>query len=129
MASGISVKVPFLRSGMDGHAMNKSYKQVAIQNLKMLVLTSPGERIMDPLFGVGLRDFLFEQDSPIAHGNIAARIRSQVAKYLPYIFIHEVEFDSQGAGNPDAPDNHLQVRIHFRITPLEVNETLDLFVD
>tara|TARA_Y100000589_G_C26933195_1_gene539209 strand:- start:324 stop:713 length:390 start_codon:yes stop_codon:yes gene_type:complete len=129
MASGISVKVPFLRDKMDGHGMNKTYKQVAVQNLKMLILTSPGERIMDPLFGVGLRDYLFEQDSPVAHGNISARIRSQVNKYLPYIFIKEVEFDSQGAGNPDAPDNHLQVRIHFRITPLEADETLDLFVD
>ena len=50
-------------------------------------------------------------------------------KYLPYIFIKEVQFDSQGGGNPDAPDNHLQVRIFFRITPLEADETLDLFVD
>ena len=129
MASGLSVKVPFIRDKLDGHQMNKTYKQVAVQNLKMLILTSPGERIMDPLFGVGLRDYLFEQDHPVTHANLAARIRSQVSKYLPYITINSVEFDSQGTGNEDAPDNHLQVTINFKIVPLEVSDTLTLSVD
>ena len=129
MASGLSVKVPFLRDKLDGHQMNKTYHQVAVQNLKMLILTSPGERIMDPLFGVGLRDYLFDQDHPVTHGNIAAAIRSQVSKYLPYITINSVEFDSQGTGNPEAPDNHLQVRVHFKIEPLEVEDQLTLSVD
>ena len=27
------------------------------QNLKMLILTNPGERVMDPEFGVGIKQF------------------------------------------------------------------------
>lgn len=129
MPSGISVSLPFRRDPSDGFGMNKTYKQVAIQNLKMLILTSPGERIMDPLFGVGLRDYLFDQDAPTTHGSIAARIRSQVKKYLPYIHINRIDFDSQGTNNQDAPNNQLSVSIDFVITPLEVSAILDLSVE
>lgn len=129
MPSGISVRLPFARDPQDGFGMNKTYRQVAVQNLKMLILTSPGERIMDPLFGVGLRDYLFDQDVPTTHGSIAARIRSQVAKYLPYIHINNVTFDSQGTGNPDSPNNQLSITVDFVITPLEVSEQLSLSVD
>ena len=129
MPSGISVSLPFRRDPQDGFGMNKTYRQVAVQNLKMLVLTSPGERIMDPLFGVGLRDYIFEQDVPTTHGSIAARVRAQVAKYLPYIHINKIDFDSRGTGNADAPDYQLSVVIDFVITPLEVSEQLTLSVE
>ncbi|HHZ95592.1 MAG TPA: hypothetical protein EYN67_08540 [Flavobacteriales bacterium] len=128
MASGISIKVPLLRSPSDGHDMNKTYKQVAVQNLKMLIMTSPGERVMDPLFGVGLRTYIFESDHPTTHSNIAARIRSQVKKYLPYIDIREVLFDSQGMGNPEQKDNTVHVQVKFKIIPLEIIDEISLSV-
>jgi phage baseplate assembly protein W len=60
--TGISPKVPLIYDPTDGpYQLNKNLKQTINQNLKMLVLTSPGERIMIPEFGVGLRRFLFEQ--------------------------------------------------------------------
>tara|TARA_Y100000592_G_scaffold88746_1_gene144954 strand:- start:533 stop:922 length:390 start_codon:yes stop_codon:yes gene_type:complete len=129
MPSGLSVSLPFRRDPQDGFGMNKTYKDVAVQNLKMLILTSPGERIMDPLFGVGLRDYLFDQDLPTTHGSIAARIRSQVAKYLPYIHINNVSFDSQGTGNVDHPNNQLSITVDFVITPLELSEQISLSVE
>jgi len=58
--AGISVKLPLSRDPESGYKLNKTLKQVARQNLKMLVLTAPGERIMIPEFGVGLRNYLFE---------------------------------------------------------------------
>lgn len=33
------------------------------QNLKMIILTNPGEKIMDPEFGIGIRRYLFEHAS------------------------------------------------------------------
>ena len=58
--SGISPKLPLSRDFEDGYSLNKTLKDVARQNLKMLILTAPGERIMIPDFGVGLRNYLFE---------------------------------------------------------------------
>ena len=41
--------------------LNKTLGEVVRQNFKNLVLTSPGERIMLPDFGAGLRRLLFDQ--------------------------------------------------------------------
>ena len=129
MASGLSVKLPFRRDHQDGHKMKKSYLQVATQNLKMLILTSPGERMMDPLFGVGLRKYLFEQDHPTVHSTISAKIYAQVQKYLPYIEIKDVEFISQSVGYSDIPPNYIKIRVIYKVTPLEVTDELVLSVE
>jgi phage baseplate assembly protein W len=57
--SGISPKLPLANNKVDGaYELNKTIKQSVNQNLKNLILTNPGERIMDPLFGVGLSQIL-----------------------------------------------------------------------
>jgi len=58
--SSLSVALPLRYSTTDGYQMNKTIKRLIKQNLKMLLLTNPGERVMDPTFGVGLSAYLFE---------------------------------------------------------------------
>ena len=128
MAEGFSVSVPMQRDARDGFKMNKTYKQVVAQNLTMLLLTSPGERIMDPSFGVGVRRFLFEQDSPITYSNLSARIYKQVSKYLSYLELEDVEFFSQGTGHHEVPDNTVKIKISYTIKPLASSATLELVV-
>jgi len=56
MPSGLSPKLPLTVSEVFGpYNLNTNFEDLAKQNLKMLILTIPGERIMDPNFGVGLR--------------------------------------------------------------------------
>ena len=43
-------------------------EQVVRQNIKMVLLTNPGERIFDDNFGVGLRKYLFLQPQQIEAG-------------------------------------------------------------
>ena len=111
MAQGFSVSVPLRKDARDGWEMNKDYKSLVSQNLKMLLFTIPGERIMDANFGVGLKMYLFEQDHPVTYSNISAKIHKQVAKYLPYITIEELSFD-----NSDADANLLNLGLSFSIS-------------
>ena len=67
-------------------------KKVAMQNLKTLALTNPGERIMDPNFGIGLKRKLFEQDSGVLRSDIKSRIIQQISTYIPYLRLLSVEF-------------------------------------
>ena len=74
--AGLSPKIPLQRSEVDGfYALNKTHVELVKQNFKNLLLTSPGERIMEPNFGVGLRTFLFEQDAQILQDQIVSKIR------------------------------------------------------
>ena len=46
--SSLSVKLPITRNTIDGFAMIKDFQTLVKQNFKMLVLTAPGERVMEP---------------------------------------------------------------------------------
>ena len=105
-----------------------NYEDLARQNLKMLVLTNPGERIMDVNFGVGLKGFLFEQNTPSTYSDIDARIREQAAIYLPFLEIGKVDF-SVPENNPDLFPNKISIKINFRIIPLQITTSLNIEVD
>ncbi len=59
MAS-LAVKLPLTPDSGDGFTMIKGLRALIKQNFKMLLLTIPSERVMEPEFGVGLKRFLFQ---------------------------------------------------------------------
>jgi len=129
------------RDSEDGYALTKTYPEMVLQNLKNLLLTVPGERMMDPLFGIGLKTFLFELHAEAAYSNIHSKTIQQVGVYMPFIEINDMHFfgpegvwspyggfNSGVAGLPDADPNLLQIRIFLRIKPLDHATALDLSV-
>jgi len=82
--SGLTPKLPLIRSDEDGtYKLIKSYKNLIKQNFRNLILTAPGERMMDPNFGVGIRNYLFENDGDALYSTIRAKIHEQVTRYIP----------------------------------------------
>ena len=55
-------KWPLKKGNEDAFEMYDDVKDQISFYLKCLILTSPGENISDPGYGVGLRRFLFEQN-------------------------------------------------------------------
>ena len=125
MAQGFSVSIPMQRDARDGFKMNKTYKQVVNQNLKMLVLTAPGERMMDPDFGIGLRNFLFEQNAEVTYQRIEDKIYEQVTRYMPFIEIENINFVSPE--QDEALDkNFVGITLRYKIIPLGSSDLLDI---
>ena len=88
-------KLPLTRNPTSGYEMLENLKDVVKQNFKMLILTIPGERIMNPNFGVGLYKYLFEQiPSETLQETIRGDILSQCSTYLPYISIRDISFET-----------------------------------
>ena len=129
MSSGIAAKLPLTISNTFGaYNLITDFKTLATQNLKMLVLTAPGEKMMDIKFGVGLRRYLFEQNDATVYSRIDEKIRQQVATYLPYIQIKSIEFDVP-EDMPDFYPHTINVILRFRIVPLQTSAVLNLEVD
>tara|TARA_R100000008_G_C3579671_1_gene167606 strand:+ start:607 stop:993 length:387 start_codon:yes stop_codon:yes gene_type:complete len=126
MAIGLSPSLPLGIDPRNGYSLHQDMVPMVLQNFKMVVLTSPGERAMNPHFGVGLKHYLFEPDTPVTHADIKSIIIAQANEYLPYIKIEKIEFKSQGAGNSQLTPNYTNVKIKFRIVPLQTDEVLDL---
>lgn len=121
----LTPKLPLVTDGSTGYRMIDNYTDLVKQNFKNLMLTNPGERMMDPTFGVGITTFLFEIDNPILYEDITSKIREQVNKYLSYIEVQDVIFNSQRLDN-DIDDNFLSILIKYRITPLDLSDVLEI---
>jgi len=107
------------RSTEDGFALVKSLKLNIRQNLKMLLLTSPGERVMAPRFGVGMRRYLFEMQSDEVFAAIDSKIREQVSIYLPYIKIQQVQFDKSNIDK-----NQIKLKLTYSVPRVSLNDVL-----
>ncbi len=123
--AGLSPKLPLTLDPADGYALNKDLKELSRQNMKMLILTNPGERMMDPGFGVGIAAYLFENNSPSTYSKIEARIQQQVAKYLPYINLEDIIFRAEDPLNKQE-DNFLGLSISFSIKKLGIRDVLEV---
>jgi len=123
--AGLSPKLPLMRDPNDGYSLTKNLKEVAAQNFKMLILTNPGERIMDVNFGVGIMGYLFENNSAETYDQIKSRIEQQTNRYLSYIKIRDISFSTPRIIAGDSTDS-LVVRIVYFIKPLMTTEILEL---
>ena len=123
--SFLGPQLPLRRDFVRGYALIKDYQTLVKQNFKNLLLTAPGERMMNPKFGVGLRNFLFENDDPVLYDKVASAIRKQVNAYLPYLRILEISFNSN-ATNANIEPNRLNIRVKYRIVPLEVSDQVEI---
>ena len=92
------------------------------QNLKMIILTNPGEKIMDPGYGLGIRNYLFEPTAgklgvdvdeagyrKFTLGNyqqdIFDELVRQTNKYNPEIYIENIKSEIQ--------DNIMFLRVYY----------------
>ena len=136
--AGLSPKLPIRRDSTHGYALTRTYTEMVLQNFKNLVLTNPGERIMDPDFGVGLKRYLFENTSPSLYGRIASDIESQARRYMPFLSVDNIIFyDNDGAWSSvngffpkedplSGGSSEVSVRINFTIKPLRKKTTLNM---
>lgn len=125
---GHSVKLPITNDKLEGaYSMNRTVEESIKQNFKMLLLTNPGERIMNPDYGVGLRQILFEQDAVNVKSLIISRINEQVKKYLNVISVGQISFsDGLEDDYTNSNNNVLVVKIYFSIPFLGLKDELNL---
>jgi phage baseplate assembly protein W len=116
--SSISPRLPLNIDEQDGYTMNKTIIEAIKQNVKMLLLTIPGERVMDTDFGVGLKTYLFEFNDGSTYASIRARINQQIQKYMPFIQIVELEIFTPDERTPDS-ENSVQVIFSYRVRPTD----------
>ena len=122
---GLGPELPLNRDHRFGnYSLITSYKDEVKQNFKNLLLTSPGERMMVPDFGVGIRNFLFNP-RPQAVTMLRQRITTQVSKYMPYITINKIVFDENK--REDELNTHmLSVIIDYEVTSLNLEASIVL---
>jgi phage baseplate assembly protein W len=122
MATGISVKLPLRVTKNDGpYGLTKDLVSTVKQNFKNLVLTTPGERVMDVNFGVGIYGMLFENYNSDVQLKIRERIVSQTAEYMPFITIRSINFN-----DTEIDSNKILVAVNYYVSPLNFEDEIVL---
>ena len=94
-------------------AVNYTTLTQAKDNLKNLILTRKGERLMQPEFGCEIWTVLFEQmDGGLIESKIESTILDAVSNWLPYLSIDEIIFDYD---NNDIDNNRINLELKFSL--------------
>ena len=122
--TGIGPRLPLAYDKKHGpYGLIADPKEEIKQNLIHLILTSPGEIVMDSNFGVGIRSFLFENFTPDTRSDIEVRVRTQVSRYLPSVTITSIRSEF------DETKNLLYLRLEFFIPALGIADSLNLNIE
>lgn len=117
--SSFNVRLPLRGDTDDGYTMIKDLKTMVVQNFKMLLLTNPGERVMIPQYGAGIKRYLFELDRIDLQNDVRNKITEQVGLFMPYVRVEEISF---GNASPTA----LQISIRYSVPSLNIRDLFTL---
>ena len=120
--SSIGIKLPITYNSADGFTMIKTIRQMIKQNFKMLILTNPGERVMEPQFGVGVSQYLFANYNEGIPSILEEKIKKQAGMYIPSVSIDSINFQSF----PDT--NSLKIIIKYIIPSIGINDLLEITI-
>tara|TARA_Y100000034_G_C6804563_1_gene361153 strand:+ start:190 stop:624 length:435 start_codon:yes stop_codon:yes gene_type:complete len=109
----IGIDYPFHRSlGVEGWFKGTETTIDAVKtNIKMLLKTEKGERLMQPNLGISLKRFLFEQMTQETFNNIQTEIIDTFDFWLPFVEIRNIE-----VSNKNIDSNSIVIDLAFNIT-------------
>ena len=108
-AIGITLPLQFGENTFEQAFLTKDQVK---SNIKNLLLTKRGERILQPEFGSGLQSLLFEPNVDDLEGRIEDTINESLEQWLPYVTAEEIDIEST---DELRDNNKLNVSIKFRI--------------
>jgi len=128
MAYGYSAVLPLQRSQEDGfYALTKTLASNIKQNLMNILLTGPGERVMLPNFGVGLRRVLFMQAHEALEAEITERIEDQVATYMPFVSITRIKyFKFNTTVETSEREHQFDIQLFYGVPQLNFSDLLEI---
>ncbi len=91
-----------------------------ISNLKNLLLTQKGERLMQPNFGTNIYQMLFENNTQDIRSSIKKTLTKDINFWIPYITVNDVKLLS----NNDM--YQLTISLHFQITNIGSNLVINI---
>lgn len=81
------------RLGTNGRVQWSRGEDNVRESIRIILLTEPGERLMLPSFGAGLRSFLFEPNVASTHRLIEERVAHALRRWEPRVDVVSIQVD------------------------------------
>ena len=115
---GIGVDIPFNKPGV--FTSNFQTKDAIKNNLINYFLTNTGERFMNPTFGGGLREFLFEQITQCNIDSLEEDIQQSLDIYFSNIIIEDLSLTS------DSEKHTVNISLKYSVANTNINDNIDI---
>lgn len=111
------------RIGSDGRLAWSEGEANVRESIRIILMTEPRERLRLPTFGGGLRQYLFEPNTPATRNRIRETIEESIARWEPRVRIESVNVD------PDPDDAEAVVAtLTYRLVATRALERVSLSV-
>jgi phage baseplate assembly protein W len=117
-SKAVGVNIPF--TGPAVFISNYQTKDAIKNNLINFFLTNPGERPLNPLFGGGLRAFIFEQITTDNLDFLREDINLKLENYFPNIQVEDLII----TGQDDL--NQITVTLKYSVINTNITDTLEI---
>lgn len=115
-SKGVGIKIPF--DGSTGLNITYTTKEATKSNILNFLLTGKRERIMNPNFGAGIREQLFEQITSNNIENIEDIIKFGLNDYFPQVQLNNLTVNSF----PD--QNVIQIYFSYSIRNTNIQDEI-----
>ena len=117
----IGITLPIQRGNGGYFAQSYQTSEQVKSNIKNLILTRKGERLMHPNFGTDLYNTLFNQNTDDLDSEIERSIDRAIQEWMPYISIDEILVDQS---NTNRDTYFFTVTLNFRVAGQQNLETV-----
>jgi len=90
-------------------------------NIINLLLTKRFERLMQPEFGSGIQELLFNMNDEMFADNLENTIVDTLSKWLPYVNVETINIEQS---NEFKDNNKVEVSVSFRVSDTQVLDTV-----
>lgn len=109
------------RVGEDGRLHWSEGETNVRESIRIILMTEPGERLMLPRFGAGLRRFLHEPNTVSTRRLIQERIEQSLTRWEPRVRLQEVSVEQ------DPDDSRAAIAtIHYSLIATQTPDQLSL---
>jgi phage baseplate assembly protein W len=117
----IGITLPIQRGNGGYFAQSYQTSEQVKSNIKNLILTRKGERLMHPNFGTDLYNTLFNQNTDDLESEIERSIDRAIQEWMPYISVDEILVDQT---NTNRDTYFFTVTLNFRVAGQQNLETI-----
>ena len=117
-SAAVGIDIPFNAPGV--FRPNYTTKAAIKNNLINYFLTNPGERPLNPSFGGGLRDFIFQQITTDNLDFLKERIQQDLNTFFPNVSVGDLKILRQ------EDLNIITVSLTYNVINTNINDTLEI---